>query len=381
MRSDFLHFGVPFAIPRVLVTLIVRSRSFNWGKAYFSVLTEIFISFCLLLGVVPSLAAAGSETNKATTFWKKDWLKPHRQPNLPRIISIPKQRYHVRLTTEARDVSFGFAKTDLEKSLHYLPNVSDYLGFSITDARHFGLAFSVANGHPEDPKLFGKTKSTDLRFELPKDSWQISGHFTEYKGFYLDETYSVQPGWSEGQPHVHFPNMEYRSFGARVTFVAAPHRFSLPSLITQTAHQTAKGGSMVVGMQINHERVKNSEPFIPSEVKALFDAEKEIYRLQYVSVIPQVGFGYQYNFTPKYFISGLFALGYGIGQFSRTSKKGVDTDVTPVAASEAGVFAGYNGDTHFWGMRIKYDSKEIEMKSSDYESTMTLSNVYYGFRF
>jgi hypothetical protein len=307
-------------------------------------------------------------------FWFRE-----KKPNV--IESVDEVPYHVRVGTDFREFEYVMEKSDETKSLTFLPNSGQYLTVSVADSRTFGLSYSQNVSTSEDPVIYGDTQFKDFRLELPFTKWVFSASYAQYKGFYINKSDNENTVWKSEKPHL-LPNMSSRTLALRATYVAVPHRFSLPALIAQTARQTASGGSTLLSLSYRHETIDNNQPFVPAAVSEYY-LTGQINQLSHVStdsLLPSIGYGYQYNFTKSFGIIG--AISYGAG-FAKV-RRNVGTEQSAIKGAtktDGEVALVYNGTKYYSGLRTNAESLLVEGNSIDTETTLRRTQIYFGGRF
>src|SRR6185369_6613161 len=151
-----------------------------------------------------------------------------------------------------------------------------------------------------------------------------------------------------------------------------PHRFSLPALVSQTARQTGSGGSTLIGISFCNETIENNEPFVPPSMSGTFKTANndQLSRISTTSLIPSIGYGYQYNFTENFSVTGSIAYGIGLAQVRRNGGKD-QNEINSATKTDIEIAIAYNALKYYTGMRSTLDDLTINGQGADNETALS----------
>ena len=188
------------------------------------------------------------------------------------VYMFPEKDIHASVGLQILDYAVDFVDEETGKNLSYKPNLQNLVTPRISYQGLWGLSWGFKAGENQGDKvILGETDYTDIRFDVSLHDVTIQTFYSEYRGFYIDNSYGVDPSWEEGDVKFQFPDMYSRIVGAALTWVIDSDTFSLPSLFNQSERQEKHGGSILVGLSITETKVENQTGIIHPAVRNQYD--------------------------------------------------------------------------------------------------------------
>lgn len=125
----------------------------------------------------------------------------------------------------------------------------------------FAPDFLPGNGD-DDQK--GETSSFQIGSLLVFKHWFAEANYSRVKGFYLKNTLDFDPGWTNGDPYVQFPDLKYEGVSLSAGYIHNS-RFSLRSLTMQTERQLKSAGSFMPVFNIDHYVVNDKSAAVNTQ--------------------------------------------------------------------------------------------------------------------
>lgn len=290
--------------------------------------------------------------------------------------------WHITAGIESPTYNFKIEGKDTRSKLQYDPSTRANLAFSVSHARYItlGAGFSLSQDAKDQLKK-GSSDYTDLRVSAIKRAWMLRANFSEYKGFYIEDSGAVDPSWTSGQPYVRYPEMFSRNTGINLTIAVRPERYSLLAIHSQEERQIKSGGSLLVGAQVRRETIVQSTAIIPTTVQSSYGSDAGATSLRFSSLIAKVGFGYQHNFSESFLFAGQFLAGLGVVRSQVTGPNLGYNQTRPASKIDGDIALLYNGKLNYGGITVAADSSSYDTKSLKVDSTLFLAKLFYGRRF
>ncbi|MBL7473133.1 DUF4421 family protein [Robertkochia sediminum] len=156
-------------------------------------------------------------------------------------------------------------KTSANKTLLY-PNTPNNVRLNVSyEFLSLGIQFApdfLPGNGDEDQK--GETSSFQIGSLLVLKHWFAEANYSRVKGFYLKNTLDFDPGWTDGDPYVQFPDLNYEGVSLSAGYIHNS-RFSLRSLTMQTERQLKSVGSFMPVFNIDHYVVNDKSAAINTQ--------------------------------------------------------------------------------------------------------------------
>ncbi|KAB5490946.1 DUF4421 domain-containing protein [Flagellimonas hadalis] len=237
----------------------------------------------------------------------------------------------------------------------------DFLSLSV------GLAPKFLPGNDDD-ELKGKSSFQNYQVNVFPGRLVQNVFFRRMKGFYVENTSDFLPTWSEGDPHLQFPDLKSITWGGSTGLVLNKD-FSLRALLNRQEWQLESRGSLVPMIQYEFTKMTNN-------------FEDNTYGKENI-VDLRVGVGYYYNWVVASKFNMAPSLRVGIGpKFSKYTLSGeVEKNDYLVAEYGAGIQLGYNTDHFYMGIIGELDGTSYRDSDSNAISNNLWRAVFYvGYR-
>jgi hypothetical protein len=214
----------------------------------------------------------------------------------------------------------------------------------------------------DDDDIRGKTKSFSLGFGATFKHWAVGINYVQVKGYYLQNTPEIVPGWKQGDPYFLLPKHQTRIINLDFGYNFNP-KLSFRSLTSFTERQLKSAGSFIPGAKFQFFQL---EPNVRPNGTTINSAQvSDNYELF-------AGPGYYYNFVYK---EKYFALlgGYaGIGAVYTHLRTYFVNDLVYSSYAELAfrfegrLALGYNSRNFFTGIYLdmrntRYEPQEFSL--------------------
>lgn len=268
------------------------------------------------------------------------------------VYTFPDRDIHISTAVQVQDYTLHFRDDATKSDLFYKPNVGGVFIPRISYRGLWAVSWGFNTPVGEDEKyLQGETRYNDIRFDFTFHSFTVNTHYSQYKGFFLDNSVAVNPLLTENDPKIQRPDMYSRNMGISVTWVWDHNTFSLPNLISQSERQERQGGSFLFGGSFNETSIRADAPVVPGSLQTDFDVLSNLSGGQFQALSLKAGYGFAW--AKKWFLGGALMVGPGLTRRVLTfqgqeESKGWE----PSGRAELLVAGGYNGDAFFTSLRI-----------------------------
>jgi hypothetical protein len=272
-------------------------------------------------------------------------------------------------------------------SLDYKPNNSLIMGIG---ANHGFLGLNLGFNFPfvnQDDEKYGETKYTDWTMRVFTPRFNATVYLQRYKGFYLNNTNDMIPGWEEGDPYYIRPDIRTHTIGLEVIYIFNSNKFSYRAAIIQNEWQKKSSGSFLAGGSLIYNVTAGDSSIVPTKLNyglfyddILFDLSNNF------SFGPVVGYAHTFVIKKHFFIMGSVNGSGSIG-FTRIlpvdSEEKVKSGLALGIRSELILSIGYNSARWYFGMSFVNLSLEtqapIDERSISYETGMYRINLVRRF--
>ncbi len=266
----------------------------------------------------------------------------------------------------------------------FKPNNHSQVGIGISAFGLGGAVFNSTAFTQEDIQQKGKSKYEDFSGSLflgSKDQFLLSGYYNRYKGFYIENSQSVDPSVGPTDPFIQNSNLETFRLGGTLYYVFKPDELSLSAHLGQSAQQTSSNGSWFVRVSYDGLKIKSDQAFIPAVAQASYGADGLIEDGEFNTASLTLGYGHAWISSNNWFLFLQINLGTG-SQFLRYKVNG-ETKSTTKQAFKGGssIVTGYNGNDFYTGLKIDFDNTELPLETIKINTSSLLRQFFLGRRF
>ena len=287
------------------------------------------------------------------------------------VYSFPDRDIHISLESGSNNYDLNL-EDDSGQVLNYRPNVGGVLIPKISYRGLFSLSWAFNTGVAEGTnEIYGNTRYHDFRFTFPYKQFTVDAHYSQFSGFYLENTNSIT-GTTD---RLIRPDLYARSAGVSFTWVWDPDTFSMPHLIGQSERQEKSGGSWLFGGALHFARFRADRSLVPQNAQAQFNWLNEINSTRFQTLSAKGGYGY--TLGRKWFVGGYFMAGPGLTrQILQFESDREERDLRGSVRSEILLAGGYNGDVFFTSFRVQNHQEHYTLDDS--RSNVRISNTTGG---
>jgi hypothetical protein len=156
---------------------------------------------------------------------------------------------HTKLGIDLPGYDLNF-KSDT-REIKFSPNVRALyaVGLSLQDFIGINWGFRATQTEKESAQR-GETDYEDWRINLAFRQFHLFLNYSQFRGFYIQDSREVDNTWVDGQPFVQAPNLSSRTAGANFTWIVSPEDYSMVAALDQTERQEKSGGSWLLGAAV-----------------------------------------------------------------------------------------------------------------------------------
>lgn len=273
------------------------------------------------------------------------------------------------------------------KRIYYKPNNKLLMGVGVNHGflgLNIGINFPFIN---QDDEKYGETKYYDLTMRIFSPRFNSTIYLQRYKGYYLQNTKNMVPGWEHGDPYYIREDIRTMTVGLDVSYIFNSGKFSYRAAILQNEWQKKSSGSLLVGGSLIYNATIGDSSLVPDQsyYEAFFDSLK-FDRSNNFSVGPTIGYAYTFVFKKHFFIMGSLNGSGNIG-FTRfllvNSEEKVKSGVVFGLRAEVLLSAGYNSDRWYFGLSFinmsVTNQAPLPDRSINYDTGMFRFNIVRRF--
>jgi hypothetical protein len=228
----------------------------------------------------------------------------------------------------------------------------------------------------DDDDVKGKTKGGGFGLNLNFDRWLQELSYSKTKGYYLENTADYDPSWSEGDPYIQFPNLQFLNFQGITAYKFNPN-FSVNAVATQTERQVRSAGSFIPQLLYRYYIIENKEDPEPNQ------ATQKSNNFEMV-----LGAGYYHTFVLKndFYIS--LGATPGVGTvYTKLTTRFPDEEIytnqkNTIFRVDGKAGIGYNGPRFFAGVYSKIAASSVEQQKTSVvnQDTRFVVQGFVGYR-
>lgn len=295
-----------------------------------------------------------------------------------KVNNFPDKKLHVSLGVEAQDFILDLKDDETSQVVTYKPNLLGLYVPRISYDGIIGLSWGFkAPAEFGSEYMYGDTKYTDIRFDFAFSNFTINTHYSQYQGFYLENSTEIDPSITNEMPRIQRPDLYARSVGVAMTWVWNEKKFSLPGLINQSARQEVSGGSYLFGGSISESHFRANSSVIPTSVQGQYSTLGLVKKGQFKTIEAKGGYGY--TWAGKWFFGFAVQLGPGLTRRVLEFETGVERgDWDPSLRSEVLLSGGYNGDIFFSTLKIDFRNSSVLLSGANVSTQLVSSALTLG---
>ncbi len=265
--------------------------------------------------------------------------------------------------------------------LQYKPAPSNRTFLSLGYA-NFGLSGSARNPTSDvtDAK-YGTTTSTDFQFRFFGKYASHEIFYQRYKGYYLENTGDVSPGYDSNTPRLQNKEMNTEAVGINVIYNFNPDNYSPGSIYDSSTKAKSSGGGWLATASLNKHLLSTPTTLVLGTANGSYEGFENL-RLANVYTAA-VGGGGGYVLAARGFYLGaqvLLSLGY--------EKQFLEYQAAPSAQYDSVVLKGiirlglgYSGDNFLAGVAFNNDNNGASIAKTSVQFSTTEATVFMGYRF
>jgi len=239
----------------------------------------------------------------------------------------------------------------------------------------FGVGLGVFDYFKDEE--VSTVKFYDIRLNYYGRRIGVDGLFQFYKSFLVEEVGHTMPDTVIPNKR---PNQKLASIGINVYYnFNAEHSFK--AVFSHTERQLKSNGAFLLGLSQTYTYLQADDSYFSSAAISTYDITDYSKNARLFSVIPIVG--YQYNFVHgNFYFAPLVLLGVG-SQFQKVSanKELIKKEIELVKKAVVNLPVGYNGDKFYYGFVFKDDFSKSKIGSSSLTYNLLSLSLFIGIRF
>ena len=300
------------------------------------------------------------------------------------VFDYPKTKLHLSLGIANPSYNLEFQDKETEKKVSFKPNANSLLVPGFTYRGLFGWDWVVGLSWGFRQKIlqenivkFGESKYDHFRFKFTFKSFLVEVYYSQFRGFYIEDSKGADPSWDGSQPNLQYPDMYARTTGGTFTWVYHPEEYSIAGIVNQTERQAKSGGSWLSGASINQTVFSNDTGLIPITIRDQFGVGQDLTKGKFSAL--QVNCGYGYTLGTKWFVGGLIRFGLGAQLREAQLLNSESLDGWGISSKlDAFITTGYNGDDFFTVIRSNAQGNIYNGLSSKITSTQNNFSIVLG---
>jgi hypothetical protein len=286
----------------------------------------------------------------------------------------------------SKQTSFGFGKAAKgEKTKRYYPNVAAFIGLGFF-YKTVGISFSylLQKQRKEQETNLGKTNFFDLELRSYQIKFGFTGHYQNYKGFYVAKPGTLASGAAEPLPQR--ADLRLQNIGGQFFGIANWRRFSMQAAFQNTKRQVKSGGSFLYMLNAQYLTIGGDSAVNTNLATNLMESgpiEKVGFlRGRFVSLSPLAGYGHTFVAFKSFYITGAYFLGPGLQYQYITKEDGSSRHYySPYMASSLKAATGYNGKRFFASFQVLADANRNVFRGVRLQANSSSTMLQVGYRF
>lgn len=267
------------------------------------------------------------------------------------------------------------------KSLAIKPNAPSKTFLSLS-YDWYGL--TVASINPvssEKEQKYGESQALDYQFRFYFKKFAAELFYQKYKGYYIDNTDEVAPGWSTNGNKRLYPDLTTEHRGLSLTYVFNPENYSMASAFDQSVRQTSSGGSWLANFSFSQHLFNNPDPLIPTELAGSYGEFEKVSAGNLSSLSLGAGGAYNLVLFENYFLSGLLMINLGPQFMKYIKTDGTTSENSFGSQAHLKVGLGYNGPKFISGFSFAGDTATYTIEKTELTFQTFELGIFVGTRF
>jgi hypothetical protein len=267
-----------------------------------------------------------------------------------------------------------FVIKDSGPSATYVPNTvtNPYIAFSYN---RLGFSLQLPTD-PDDESIRkkGRSKVQDyqLRFFGHRSTWEFV--YQDFKGYSLQE-------WFDNNEPVIRPDIGIRNVSVNYIRALSPRHYSLAVAFDQKGMQEHFGQSWFLWSSLVHNHAYSDQPMIPTFVTTGRTDLSNLTNIKSNSLLAGVGYGMQWPFWSRAYITAAPFVGAGISDVETISNARTRNQLNHINRVGIRIGVGYNGNLHFGGLSVIADSNNLAVLGGTFSQSTFNVRLFYGYRF
>jgi hypothetical protein len=263
-------------------------------------------------------------------------------------------------------------KSKEAKDIDYFPNTNLNIGVGATWHNiSLNLAFGFGFLNNDDDK--GKTKYIDLQAHLYKPKWVTDFYGQFYEGYHLNPRgFAAKPD----ENYYSRPDIKVTLIGIAQYYIFNPTRFSYRASFIQNEWQKKSAGTFLLGAEAYYGVLNGDSALVPKSIENQY-AQKNVHRVDYLSLGPGAGYAYTLVIAHHVFLTGSVTgnlnLSYATESDFVTHKDNFSLNFVPGIKAAA----GYNSRS--WIISANFTGNNMPFKGATAENKYAIQTGNYRF--
>lgn len=273
-----------------------------------------------------------------------------------------------RFISSGKNNQFRVFDNNLPGGLIYKPNNRVITGLGV----HYGLiGFNIGFPLPwsvenQDDEIYGKTDYLDLQAHFYFRSFTIDLYYLNYKGFYLENSMEMLPGWQDPETYQIRGDLRLVSYGGTFHYFFNKKKFSYKAIFNQNEWQKKSAGSFILGGGIYFAPIKADSSLIPDDISYNpFFGNVHFNRAELFSAGPMAGYTHTFVMWKRFFINLSVAGGITAGYTNLEDKAHNFSERTGITWHfQYTLRAGLGYNSHRWYVGFHYVNTALRNQTS-----------------
>lgn len=235
----------------------------------------------------------------------------------------------------------------------------------------------------EEEKDKGNTDQFQLSVKLLFDKWIHRFEYVRVKGYYVKNSYDLDPIISDGDNYVQFPDLTTNVIAGTSAY-KFNDKYSIKASQSQTEIQLKSAGSFVPSIDYWLYVFNGADKLL----NGYGDEIDRIIYSDFVGFNTVVNAGYYYTFVLKKWYADVYvAPGIGVDMYKETvhspdgSRQQNQSDFVLSVQSGAGI--GYNSDKYYFGVNYlnRFTDENRNNRDLQFQTLKNSFFVFFGYRF
>lgn len=246
----------------------------------------------------------------------------------------------------------------------------------------YGLTIASINPVSSEKELkYGESQALDYQFRFYFKKFAAELFYQKYKGYYIDNTDEVAPGWSTNGNKRLYPDLTTEHRGLSLTYVFNSESYSMASAFDQSVRQTSSGGSWLANFSLSQHLFNNPEPLIPAELTGSYGEFEKVSAGNLTSLSLGAGGAYNLVLFDNYFLAGLLMVNIGPQLMKYVKTDETTSENSFGSQAHLKVSLGYNGPKFISGFSFAGDTATYTIEKTELTFQTFELGIFIGTRF